>query len=126
MEHGGRRRDGGIRPKWSVTSHCSRCSRFRLPYYVHSLAAMEFAPKPGCPLCGIVASAAHTTHNSPRSPSFPTGSTQPEVIWRDDNFTVYREKANPVSSAGHLVFVFKWVSLSVYPWAVHRRGYAVG
>jgi hypothetical protein len=70
-----------------------------------------FAPKPGCPMCGIVASAAHTTPNSPRSPVFPLGSTQPEVVWRDENFTVYRERANPVSAKGHLIIAFKCVSL---------------
>jgi hypothetical protein len=70
-----------------------------------------FAPKPGCPMCGIVASAAHTTPNSPRSPVFPLGSTQPEVVWRDENFTVYRERANPVSAKGHLIIAFKCVFL---------------
>ncbi|KAH6917563.1 hypothetical protein BKA70DRAFT_1382416 [Coprinopsis sp. MPI-PUGE-AT-0042] len=74
----------------------------------------EFAPKPGCPMCGIVASAAHTTPHSPRSPVFPLGSTQPEVVWRDDNFTVYREKANPVSSKGHLIIAFNLHVPSIY------------
>ena len=69
-----------------------------------------YAPKAGCPMCGIVATASHTTPNSPRSPSFPPGSTQPEVLWRDDNFTAYREKANPVSSKGHIIIAFKSVS----------------
>jgi hypothetical protein len=70
---------------------------------------MDFAPKAGCPMCGIVASAQHGALGSPRSPSFPEGSTAPEVLWRDDNFTVYREKANPVSTKGHLVIAFKCV-----------------
>ncbi|KAG2023831.1 hypothetical protein CC2G_001442 [Coprinopsis cinerea AmutBmut pab1-1] len=75
---------------------------------------MAFAPKPGCPMCSIVASASHTTPNSPRSPTFPTGSTQPEVVWRDDNFTIYKEKANPVSSKGHLVVAFNLHVPSLY------------
>ena len=72
---------------------------------------MTFAPKAGCPMCGMVSSASHTPSNSPRSPSFPTGSTQPEVLWRDDNFTAYREKANPVSTKGHVIIAFKYVPL---------------
>lgn len=58
-------------------------------------------------MCGIVASAVH----APASPSFPGGSNTPEVVWRDDNFTVYRERSYPVSSKGHLIFVFKSVHL---------------
>jgi hypothetical protein len=60
-------------------------------------------------MCGIVATASHTTPYSPRSPSFPAGSTQAEVLWRDDNFTAYREKANPISSKGHIIIAFKCV-----------------
>ncbi|KAG6910595.1 hypothetical protein DXG01_009546 [Tephrocybe rancida] len=75
---------------------------------------MAFAPKPGCPLCGIVSSASHATPNSPRSPSFPAGSTQPEVLWRDDNFTVYREKAHPLSSKGHVIVAFNLHVPSIY------------
>lgn len=59
-------------------------------------------------MCGIVATAIHAPSHSPRSPSFPPGSTQPEVLWRDDNFTIYRERANPVSSKGHIIIVFKY------------------
>ncbi|KAJ3513733.1 hypothetical protein NLJ89_g2784 [Agrocybe chaxingu] len=51
---------------------------------------------------------------SPRSPSFPPGSTQAEVLWRDDNFTAYREKANPVSSKGHIIIAFNLHVPSVY------------
>ena len=69
----------------------------------------SFAPKAGCPMCSIVATASHTTPNSPRSPRFPPGSTQAEVLWRDDNLTAYREKANPVSSKGHIIIAFKYV-----------------
>lgn len=89
---------------------------------------MAYAPKPGCPLCGIVSSASHATPNSPLSPSFPPGSTQPEVLWRDDNFTAYREKAHPLSSKGHIIIAFKFVFLSFlrsftywYPACMSRR-----
>ncbi|KAJ7139787.1 hypothetical protein C8R44DRAFT_940129 [Mycena epipterygia] len=75
---------------------------------------MAFAPKTGCPMCGIVASSVHAPSNSPRSPSFPVGSTQPEVLWRDDNFTAYREKANPVSSKGHIIIAFNLHVPSIY------------
>ncbi|CAL1696417.1 unnamed protein product [Somion occarium] len=75
---------------------------------------MEFAPKSGCPMCSIVATAVHAPSHSPRTPAFPVGSTQPEVLWRDDNFTIYRERANPVSSAGHLVVVFNLHVPSLY------------
>ncbi|KAG6869173.1 hypothetical protein C0993_012272 [Termitomyces sp. T159_Od127] len=58
---------------------------------------MAFAPRPGCPLCSIVQTASRTEAHSPRTPWFPAGSTQPEVLWRDENMTAYREKAAPVS-----------------------------
>ncbi|KAG6845632.1 hypothetical protein H0H87_005839 [Tephrocybe sp. NHM501043] len=74
---------------------------------------MAFASRPGCPLCSIVSSASHATPNSPRSPSFPPGSTQAEVLWRDDNFTIFREKAHPLSSRGHIIAAFKYGPLSV-------------
>ncbi|EDR16047.1 uncharacterized protein LACBIDRAFT_301741 [Laccaria bicolor S238N-H82] len=75
---------------------------------------MAFAPKLGCPMCSIVSAASHATPNSPRSPSFPPGSTQPEVLWRDDNFTAYKEKANPVSSQGHIIVAFNLHVPSIY------------
>ncbi|KAJ2928892.1 hypothetical protein H1R20_g8185, partial [Candolleomyces eurysporus] len=84
----------------------------------------QFASRPGCPMCSIVASAAHTTPNSTRSPSFPAGSTAPEVIWRDDNFTAYREKANPVSSKGHLIIAFNLHSSTDLPLLVNIRNLA--
>jgi len=75
---------------------------------------MSFAPKSGCPMCGIVATASHAPSNTPCSPTFPAGSTQPEVLWRDDNLTAYREKANPVSSKGHIIIAFNLHVPSVY------------
>ncbi|KAF8832610.1 hypothetical protein HHX47_DHR1001785 [Lentinula edodes] len=69
-----------------------------------------FAPKPGCPLCGIVASALPTPSNSWRAPAFssdPSNSTNPELLWKDQDFTVYRERSQPVSSKGHIIIAFK-------------------
>ncbi|GJE87757.1 hypothetical protein PsYK624_038400 [Phanerochaete sordida] len=65
-------------------------------------------------MCGIVASAVHTPAPSPRSPTFPASSSAPEVLYRDDNFTVYRELANTVSSKGHLIIVFNLHVPSLY------------
>lgn len=81
----------------------------RLSTSSSGIQPMAFAQKPGCPMCSIVSTALHAPSNSPRSPSFPVGSTQPEVLWRDDDFTAYKEKANPVSSKGHIVIAFKSV-----------------
>ncbi|KAJ7630616.1 hypothetical protein FB45DRAFT_916065 [Roridomyces roridus] len=75
---------------------------------------MSFAPKTGCPMCGIVSMSRIGPSNSPRSPSFPLGSTQPEILWRDDNFTAYREKANPLSSKGHIIVAFNLHVPSIY------------
>ncbi|KAJ7655155.1 hypothetical protein DFH06DRAFT_1201727 [Mycena polygramma] len=74
----------------------------------------SFAPKTGCPMCGMVAKSMHLPSNSPRSPSFPVGSTEPELLWRDENFTAYREKANPVSSKGHIIVTFNLHVPSIY------------
>ena len=68
----------------------------------------EFAPKTGCPMCGIVASASHVTPNSPSSESSASSNPALDLLWRDDNFTAYREKANPVSSKGHVIIAFKY------------------
>ena len=65
--------------KWSVTS------------FPPALIIMAFAPRPGCPLCSIVAA----------------GTSNKDVVWRDGTFTAYRETAYPVSSKGHIVFAFK-------------------
>ncbi|TFK76828.1 hypothetical protein BDN72DRAFT_829994 [Pluteus cervinus] len=93
---------------------------------------MDFAPKPGCPMCGIVASSLSSPANSPSSPSFPTSlqaaAAQPEILWRDTNFTIYKEKVNPVSSKGHIVIVFNLHVPSIYtlsssdlPLLIHLR-----
>ncbi|KAF8624762.1 hypothetical protein AX15_005656 [Amanita polypyramis BW_CC] len=76
----------------------------------------SFAPKPGCPLCGIVTTAANTYANSPPSLSLSSSaiSSQTEILWRDNNFTAYREKTNPVSSKGHIVITFNLHVPSLY------------
>ncbi|KAH8120570.1 hypothetical protein DFH11DRAFT_1848035 [Phellopilus nigrolimitatus] len=92
---------------------------------------MAFPSKSGCPMCGIVsrAAAAHGAHGAPSSPLFsPTTGIPhiqrrgtrappddaPDILWRDDNFTVYRERAHPVSSRAHLVIVFNLHVPSLY------------
>lgn len=76
---------------------------------------MAFAPKPGCPMCGIVATAAvHPSGQSPRSHNCPDAPAEPEVLWRDENFTAYREKAHPVSSSGHIIIAFNLHVPSIY------------
>ncbi|KAJ7225852.1 hypothetical protein GGX14DRAFT_422585 [Mycena pura] len=74
---------------------------------------MSFAPKPGCPMCSIVASSVQGP-TTPHSPSFSASSTLPEVLWHDDNFTAYREKANPVSNKGHIIVAFNLHVPSIY------------
>ncbi|KAG5352048.1 hypothetical protein C0989_004040 [Termitomyces sp. Mn162] len=55
-------------------------------------------------MCSIVQSASHATGDC-------------DVLWRDENFTAYREKAHPVSSKGHIVVAFKQV-VSLLPCAL--------
>ncbi|KAI0823018.1 hypothetical protein BC628DRAFT_1409407 [Trametes gibbosa] len=71
---------------------------------------MPFAPKPGCPMCGIVSAAAAAA----LAPSSPSSHSTHDILWRDDNFTVYREQLNPVSSKGHIVVVFNLHVPSLY------------
>ncbi|KAG2156479.1 uncharacterized protein EDB93DRAFT_1126986 [Suillus bovinus] len=76
---------------------------------------MAFVPKPGCPMCGIVATAlVHAPGQSPRSPTSPDAPAEPEILWRDENFTAYREKAHPVSSTGHIIIAFNLHVPSIY------------
>ncbi|KAI0735445.1 hypothetical protein C8Q76DRAFT_282958 [Earliella scabrosa] len=75
---------------------------------------MAFAPKPGCPMCSIVSAATAAAVGSPMSPTSANAPKQPEILWRDDNFTVYRESVNPVSSKGHIVVVFNLHVPSIY------------
>jgi hypothetical protein len=55
-------------------------------------------------MCGIVSQAQHL--NTPARPPGPAAS-QPDILWHDNNLTVYREKTNPVSSLGHIILAFK-------------------
>ncbi|KAG2149728.1 hypothetical protein BD769DRAFT_1408002 [Suillus cothurnatus] len=83
---------------------------------------MAFAPKPGCPMCGIVATAVvHHPSQSPRSPNCPDAATEPEILWKDENFTAYREKTYPVSSTGHIIIAFNDLPLLVNVKNLGRR-----
>jgi hypothetical protein len=73
---------------------------------------MSFAPKPGCPMCGIVSQAQRQRQALSPPPSAST--SQQDVLWRDENFTVYREKTNPVSSKGHIIVAFKCVNFPLH------------
>ena len=55
-------------------------------------------------MCGIVSQAQHL-----RNTLSPPGSaaSQPDILWHDNNLTVYREKTNPVSSQGHIILALK-------------------
>jgi len=56
-------------------------------------------------MCSIVSSAADA----------PLGTSNgPEILWRDDNFTVYRETKNPVSTLGHIIILFNLHVPSLY------------
>lgn len=56
-------------------------------------------------MCGIVSQAQHQPLTPPARPG--PAASQPDILWHDSNFTVYREKTNPVSSQGHIVLAFK-------------------
>ena len=59
-------------------------------------------------MCGIVNTAFHSQINSPSFNPTPR-SNKPDILWKDDNFTVYRETANPVSTIAHVIIAFKSV-----------------
>lgn len=61
-------------------------------------------------MCGIVSSASQFQSGSSSS----AATNQPQIICKDDNFTVYRERTNPVSSKGHLIIVFNLHVPSLY------------
>ncbi|GJJ09450.1 hypothetical protein Clacol_003673 [Clathrus columnatus] len=72
-----------------------------------------FTPKPGCPMCSI----ARAASLEPITNFFPNSNAKtgkPEILWRDDNFTAYLEKENPVSSKGHIVILFNLHVPSIY------------
>lgn len=57
-------------------------------------------------MCGIVNAAFHSQINSQ---SFNPTPNKPDILWKDENFTVYRETTNPVSSIAHVIIAFKCV-----------------
>ena len=60
-------------------------------------------------MCGIVNTAFHSQINSPSFNPTPQ-SNKLDILWKDDNFTVYRENTNPVSSIAHVIIAFKSVA----------------
>ncbi|KAH0838514.1 hypothetical protein J3R83DRAFT_6831 [Lanmaoa asiatica] len=69
---------------------------------------MAFGPKAGCPMCGIVAAAGDALQSARDS------YARPEILWRDDNFTAYREQVHPVSSKAHVIIAFNLHVPSLY------------
>ncbi|KIO18181.1 hypothetical protein M407DRAFT_246547 [Tulasnella calospora MUT 4182] len=82
--------------------------------------ASDYAPRPGCPLCSIVSTPYPSLLQSPRSPFFNgnnnnnNGAPAPQIVHKDEKVTVYLERANPVSSKGHLVIVLNLHVPSIY------------
>ncbi|KAG8913935.1 hypothetical protein FRC01_004302 [Tulasnella sp. 417] len=82
--------------------------------------ASDFTPRPGCPLCSIVSTPYPSLLQSPRSPFFNgngsnnSGAPAPQIVHKDEKVTVYLERANPVSSKGHLVIVLNLHVPSIY------------
>ncbi|KAF9647517.1 hypothetical protein BDM02DRAFT_3156138 [Thelephora ganbajun] len=74
---------------------------------------MSYAPKPGCPMCGIVNVAFHSQMDTPSFNPTPQ-SNKPDILWKDDNFTVYKETTNPVSSIAHVIIAFNLHVPSIY------------
>jgi len=66
-------------------------------------------------MCGIVSQAQHHRNSltPPARPPAPAAS-QPDILWHDSNFTVYREKTNPVSSQGHIILALNLHVPSIY------------
>lgn len=65
-------------------------------------------------MCSIVSTAQSDPLSSPRSPSFSSASTTPEILWKDENFTAYREREYPVSSRAHIIIAFNLHVPSIY------------
>lgn len=81
----------------------------------------DYAPRPGCPLCSIVSTPYPSLLQSPRSPFFNNGNggsnngaPAPQIVHKDEKITVYLERANPVSSKGHLIIVLNLHVPSIY------------
>lgn len=72
-------------------------------------------------MCGIVNTAFHSQINSPSFNPTPRPD-KPDILWKDDNFTVYRETANPVSSIVHVIIAFKSVlAIDILPFSADSR-----
>ncbi|KAI0932579.1 hypothetical protein AcW1_000339 [Taiwanofungus camphoratus] len=79
------------------------------------MTSMSFSPKSGCPMCGIVSSGTSSIGaDTSTDPNPATDIQQQEILWRDDNITVYKEKVHPVSSKGHIIIVFNLHVPSLY------------
>jgi len=78
-------------------------------------------------MCGIVSSASTSTailthslsdaHSRPLAGQSRRGSrdrSTPDILYRDDNFTVYEERDNAVSSRGHIILCFNLHVPSIY------------
>lgn len=84
------------------------------------MTSMSFSPKSGCPMCGIVSSGTSSIGaDTSTDPNPATDIQQQEILWRDDNITVYKEKVHPVSSKGHIIIVFKYVCDVAVCFATH-------
>src|SRR6185437_7404004 len=80
---------------------------------------MSFSSRSGCPMCGIVSYASTSTsiltHNlsdvhsrRPFTDSSRRDRSNPDILYRDENFTVYEERDHAVSSRGHIIICFKY------------------
>ncbi|KAL5495589.1 hypothetical protein ACEPAI_1052 [Sanghuangporus weigelae] len=93
--------------------------------------SLSFPSKSGCPMCSIVSRATGSASTSLPAQSPMTSPTsrpssrsrtrngkakddEPEIIWHDEKFTVYSERAHPVSSTAHLVIIFNLHVPSLY------------
>lgn len=85
-----------------------------------ALSFGPFAPRPGCPLCGVVATPYNNNNHNGAHMSAPwrndsdlsvnaAGKEDVEIVYKDSNVTAYLERKFPVSSKGHIIIVLKCV-----------------
>jgi hypothetical protein len=60
-------------------------------------------------MCGIVSQAQNQSNHLSSS-----SASQPDILWHDNNFSIYREKTNPVSSQGHIIIALNLHVPSIY------------
>jgi len=67
-------------------------------------------------MCGIVSQAQNQRNllNAGARPPSSTAASKPDILWHDINFTIYREKTNPVSSQGHIIVALNLHVPSIY------------